>query len=137
MRIVVDTNVLVSGIFWRGFPRRVLDLWGKALIEVLISESVLTEYVRVIERLSIQEGRPEVAEEWERFITENAVVVDAPSLSTICRDSDDNKFIDCAVAGKASYLVSGDKDLLDLKEAFGVPIISPSRFLKKVGLKSS
>lgn len=135
MRIVVDTNVLVSGIFWRGSPRKVLEFWGKATIDILVSESILTEYVRVIEKLSTQRGRPEMAERWSSFITENAIIVDAPSVSTAVRDPDDNKFIDCAVAGRARYLVSGDKDLLDLKEAFGIPIVSPFKFLKKIGSK--
>ena len=126
MHIVLDTNVLVSGVFWSGSSHTILELWAKGELGFIVSEAILKEYGRVMDVVSAQRAESTLGDKWATFIAQNAVVVDAPRISSECRDPDDDK---CAVAGRASYLVSGDRDLLRLKKAFGIPIVSPSHFL--------
>ncbi len=108
MKIVLDTNVLVSGIFWGGTPLKILELWEKKQIEVLASGAILDEYLDNIDRLSKKYSRP---------------------------DPDDNKFIDCAISGRAPFLVSGDDDLLVLKKVMNLEILKPRQFLNKFSEK--
>lgn len=131
MRIIIDTNVLVSGIFWPGNPHRILELWTEGKFNLLVSNAILEEYTRVINELSQEQRQPTLGDKWITFIAQNALVMEAPRFSQECRDPDDNKFIDCAIAGQASFLISGDKDLLDLKIVSGIPIVSPRTFLKE------
>ncbi len=130
MRIVIDTNAMVSGIFWPGPPSQILELWAQRKIHLLVSEEILSEYIRVIEELSLERGEPELANKWTAFIVQNAIITQAPSICLDCTDLDDNKFVDCAVAGKCDYVISGDKALLKLNPFLGIPIIKPSAFLK-------
>ena len=130
MRIVIDTNVLVSGIFWSGNPHKILKLWVEEKFHLLVSNVILKEYARVINELSQEQNQPTLGDKWITFITQNALVIEAPKVFHECRDPDDNKFIDCAIAGQASFLISGDKDLLDIKIVSGISIISSKNFLK-------
>lgn len=134
MRVVLDTNVLVSGILWRGAPHQILQAWADSQIELLCSISILSEYRRVLEDL----GRdlPDFdLEAWMRFVFEHALFINPPiSLSVIKEDPSDNRFLECAVSGKADAIVSGDRHLKSLRLFEGVPIVSPREFLRRVGL---
>jgi uncharacterized protein len=125
VKVVLDTNVIVSGIFWRGTPYHILELWIHDDIQVLATESILNEYNRVIKSIDTQ-GK--VSKSWLTFIAENATIVSDQEILKICRDPHDDKFINCAVTGKADYLVSGDDDILSLKSFPNIKIISPSEF---------
>ena len=130
MLVVVDTNVFISGIFWPGPSSKILELWVKGVIRLLVSEDILTEYIRVIDEMASERNQSALGNKWSTFIVQNAIILEAPAISDDCRDPDDNKFIDCAVAGQARYLISGDKALLELKKVFEIPVMTPSNFLK-------
>ncbi len=130
MKIVVDTNILVSGIFWPGNPHKILDLWVKNKIQLLVSKSIFTEYVRIIEKLSVQCDGTKLGNKWISFLSKNIVFIDAPQIYKECPDPDDNKFVDCAVAGQVKFIISGDKHLLTLENVFDIPIVSAATFLK-------
>ena len=125
MKVVLDTNVIVSGIFWRGIPAKILELWVKDHIHVIVTGDILDEYFRVIKSLDTQNI---VSESWVVFIAENAVIVSDRDTVKICRDPHDNKFINCAITGKADYIVSGDADLLSLNYFQDIKILNPSSF---------
>ncbi len=134
MKIVVDTNVLLSGIFWRGSPRKILDLWAQKKVNLVVSVEILTEYTRVIESFADQKDDVILRRHWIDFIVNNVVIVKTRKTSFECRDPDDKKFIDCAIAGKAACLITGDKDLLCLKDDIGITILKPNDFLRKMFL---
>jgi putative PIN family toxin of toxin-antitoxin system len=129
MKIVVDTNVMVSGVFWGGNPFKILEHWIRGNITILVSTPILDEYVRVIS--SIGYKRPELSKNWIDLISTNTTIVDVRISLALSRDPDDNKFLECAISGNADCIVSGDDDLLVLKKIHGIPIITPKGVLEK------
>ena len=131
MRIVLDTNVLVSGIFFSGPPFQVLKAWKEGHIRFAISPEILAEYHRVSEVLGSKFGNLEV----ERILTLialNSDLVEASNLSEpVCEDQDDDKFIACALAADARIIVTGDKQLLKVSGYQGITILPPSVFVDK------
>lgn len=131
LKIVIDTNVFVSS-FFGGKPRQVIDLWMQGKVLLCVSQPIIEEYVRVLHRLGLKNE-----EERKEFLnlfadkSRNVLYVHQPSsLSMVSRDPDDDKFLECAVALEATYLVSGDQDLLEIKSCFGVQILKPAEFLE-------
>ena len=131
-RIVLDTNVFVSS-FFGGNPLKVIDLWRTGSITLCLSESILEEYMRVLEELGLA-GRPELQELLLLFSKGVNVVftTTTPSLKIIEKDPSDNKFIECAVALSAKFVVSGDKHLLNLRQYFGIKILTPRQLLEMI-----
>lgn len=132
MRICLDTNVLVSGIFWKGIPGKILDLWADGKFEIVVSLPIIDEYKRVLKRIGLKIDL-KLAEAWIQTIIEKATIV-APMhpKKRWGRDVEDDKFIECAIMGKAKYLVSGDEDLLALKDRVPIKIVTPKEFIKRV-----
>ena len=132
MRLVLDSNVLVSALLNRGsVPRRVTD---HAMEEMtpLFSFGTLAELLSVLHRKAAQ-GRilEEEKDEFVKRLKEVAELVRIKEEVEICRDPDDEKFLDVALAGEADAIVTGDKDLLELNPFRGIPIITPREFLEK------
>ena len=133
MRVCLDTNVLLSGIFWKGVPGKIVDLWVEGRFELLVSASILEEYKRILRRLGAKLG-PEVAERWiTKIVEKSSVVATSLQRKRWSRDPHDDQFIHCALSGRAEYLVTGDRDLLELKGPVPVRIVSPKEFLDEVG----
>ena len=133
MRIVLDTNVLVSGVFWGGYPHRVLERWAHDKVEVVVSREILTEYDRVLTQLARKGGQLHLAQQWLMFVGQHATLAEVRTPVQVCRDPEDNKYLSCAVDGYADIIVSGDRDLLVLKEFIGIPILSPRQFIDRHG----
>ncbi len=133
MKVVVDTNVLASGIFWKGTPNQVMKCWSSDhAFDLVISHDILCEYRDVLERMSKKVKFIHVDKVIE-MITIYGKLVNPNSLdSSACRDPDDVKFIEAALAGEANYIVSGDNDLLTLKAYAGISILKPAAFLKEL-----
>jgi len=131
MRIVLDTNVFVSGIFFSGPPYRILKAWRDGKVQLLVSPSILDEYRRIGAELALQFGDVDLRPFLD-LLTIQAEIVLAPGLLTVIRDDpSDDKFLEAAVAGKASYIVSGDKHLLNLFEFQGIQILKPKDFVQR------
>ena len=125
MRIVLDTNVFVSGIFFGGPPDQILKAWRDGRVQLLVSPSILDEYRRIGTELTLQFGDVDLRPFLD-LLTIQAEIVLASSLPPIIRDDpSDDKFLEAAVAGRASCIVSGDKHLLKLFEVQGIPILKP------------
>ena len=133
MRLVLDTNVLISAILApNSIPANVLN-WGEKNGVILYSESTLTELLSVLQRpkfakyvdaedidgLSIR-----VKRSWERVPIVRRV--------RLCRDPKDDKFLELAVNGDASHLITGDTDLLILHPFQNIPVINPRSFWDKI-----
>jgi uncharacterized protein len=126
---VVDTNVLVSGIFWAGKPGRILQHWKDGRFFLLATTDILDEYIRVISGIGVKQ--PDLASDWTDFISKNVLIVLKTTSLNICRDPNDNKFLECAVSAKADCIVSGDDDLLSIRRVQGTPILKASTFLSR------
>jgi putative PIN family toxin of toxin-antitoxin system len=131
IRIVLDTNILVSALLFKGELAGIVDLWKKGKIVPLLSRETFEEFRAVLEypkfSLTAHEVKVIIEEEVLPFFE---VIEAADTLNTVCRDPEDDKFIACAMAVSAKLLVSGDKDLLAIGKYKSVKIINPSALLK-------
>lgn len=131
MRVVLDTNVLVSALLFTGTTSGLLPLWQKGTFTVLLSREILDEYLRVLAYPKFQLSEAEIKGLIEQDLLPFVQVIKPGTrIRAVKRDPSDNKFLECAVAGKADVLVSGDKDLLALRHYRQVRIQTPSRFLE-------
>jgi len=132
MKVVVDTNVLVSGVFFGGMPSRILEAWREKRTDVVVSPDILEEYRRVGEHLETQFTDVSLAP-FLALLVMNAEINEPPDLpEQVSRDSDDDKFIACALAGDCHVIISGDKDLLSISGYRGVKVVAPREFLESV-----
>ena len=127
-RVVIDTNVLLSAILFGGTPLRLLDLWRfQQAFDLVVSPELLAELVG---KLKTKFALPDdLVLEWQELLDEKTIHVLPNYVTKICRDADDDKFIDTALTGEAAYLVTGDKDLLDLKRHKNVETVNPKDYL--------
>lgn len=123
VRAVVDTSILLPGVFFGGPPRDVLAAWHAGQFEVVVSPEILREYVRVGERLSARFPGADLERVLERIAAKAALVSAPPLPEPVCEDSDDDKFLACAVAAGAGYVVSSDKALLATSPYRNVKVI--------------
>ena len=135
MKIVLDTNVVVSGIFFSGPPREILRSWSRGKIQLLITPEIFKEYQRVAAELHDKYPKIEIKRILELILVGSELVVASSLPRPICIDPDDDKFFDCAAAGMASLIVSGDKHLLKASGSHGISVVTP-RYFKERYLKS-
>lgn len=131
MRAVLDTNVLISGLLWRGAPHECLLSAEANLYELVLAESILEE---LRDKLIAKFGNTaEEAEEILAGLRRCAVLVTLTGRTGwISADPDDDKFIESALIGHADIIVSGDHHLLDLGSVEGISILSPRQFLQRL-----
>lgn len=129
MRVVIDTNILISAIFWVGRPKRLLNVVRRGEVIFLTSKTLLAELKKVLTsgdkpfRLSEREAK-EIIE----HLKDIAELVSTTSKVSVCRDEADNRVLECALDGGADYIVTGDRDLLDLKSFKGIRIVKIGDF---------
>ncbi len=133
MKCVIDTNVFISGIFWSGSPHTIIKAWKTKKIDVAITFEILNEYKRVADTLSGKYPRNNfLINDLELFIDllslQAEICIPAQLPAQISRDPDDDKFLACAQSAHASYIISGDNDLLDISGYFDIQIITPRTF---------
>jgi len=134
IKIVVDTNILISFFCYPGGIIR--ELMKKILAleyELVLSNEIVDEFKEVINKkfneLTIVEG------EFIKFIQDNFTIINPEKkLNIVKDDATDNKIIECAVAAKADFIISGDKHILDLRKYKNIKILNPSDFLKMAAL---
>jgi uncharacterized protein len=130
VRVVLDTNAVISALLFSGVSSKLVSLWQNDLITPVLSREILDEYLRVLSYPKFELSEKEIKELIQEEILPYAEVVKPKRrLRVIQRDPSDNKFLECAVAGKASVIISGDKALLSLGRYRRVLIQSPAQFL--------
>jgi len=131
MKIVIDTNVFISGIFFSGPPSQILEAWRDDKVQVIISPQIMDEYRRVAEIISKERPIIELIKIID-FLIHKSEFIDAPVLSeSVCEDSDDDKFLACALASGCKLIVSGDKHLLNVTGYREIEVLKPKAFLDK------
>ncbi len=128
---MLDTNVLISGIFFSGPPAQILTAWRAGKVQLIVSTEIFEEYWRVGEKLA-QKYTDINIEPILRLIIQNAELIQAAALpEPVSRDPDDDKLLACALAGNVEFIVSGDNDLLTISGYRGVNVLSPRAFLSE------
>ena len=128
MRIVLDTNVFISAVFFGGVPGRILEAWRDGRLQLVLSADILNEYQRVGQVLGTRYSGVDL-EPFLHLLAVEAEVIEAPDLSApVSADPNDDKFFACASAAGVAVVVSGDKDLLDHDGWRGVRVLRPRQF---------
>ncbi len=130
MKVVLDTNVFVSGVFFGGPPHKILKAWRDGKIQLLLSPAILEEYQRVMRELAVQFPEIRVEGLIDFLIVHSEFVLPLSLPPVIQADPSDDKFLECAVAGKAICIVTGDRHLLKLLGFKGVSILKPREFVE-------
>lgn len=128
MRLVVDTNVLVSAFLWKGMPGRLIELAGEQEIQLFTSRALLDELTATLTKKKLAKPiaktgltADQMLRNYRRIVTRVTVRQLAQQVS---RDADDDAVIACALAARADWIVSGDDDLLTLKTFEGIRIVT-------------
>ncbi len=134
MRVVLDANIYVSALAnTQGYPRRLMEGWEQNKFDVLVSGSIIDEVGRVLRYPRISKRHRQGEEAIQRFLgllSSQAVMVEPTEvLDVIKEDRSDNRYLECAAEGKAQYVISGDRHLLELGEYKGIVILPPAAFV--------
>ena len=138
--VVVDTNVIVSGILGQSYSRKIIDAWLRSEIEVVISDELKQEVNEVFKRPYVTKGLRESSKGSLRrtlgTLFNNAIIVVPKRLNIIgFPDEDDNFLLEIAISANAIAIVTGDKALLKLKKVHKVELLSPMQFCNTFNIK--
>ena len=130
MKVVFDTNIFISGIFWKGSSNRVITNWKEGKFTLVTSLEAVSEIIKILNDFKIKLS-DEMIKEWVDLIVRNSMIVEPKEkMEVVIDDPKDNIFIETAVAGNADCIISQDNHLLKLKEFRGIKIITPEEFNK-------
>jgi putative PIN family toxin of toxin-antitoxin system len=131
VKIVLDTNVFVSGVFFTGPPYQILQAWRDCRLQIVLSGDILAEYRRVGERLAEQFPHVNLAPLIELVAVKGKMVRALRLPAPVCDDPDDDKFLACALADRCKVIVSGDKHLLKVSGYRGIRVMRPKDFVEE------
>ena len=131
MKLVLDTNVLVSGIFFSGPPAAILKAWSRGKVRLVVSPEILDEYNRVSEELSGKFPDVDVQPILDLVVVHSEVCDPPPMPRPVCEDSSDDKFLSAAIESRTKIIVSGDKHLLKVSGYQGLTVLTPRQFVTR------
>lgn len=133
MRVVLDTNTIVSGIGWEGPPRRVLLALRRGKHHLIISPDLLAELTAVLRypKLRLVAGHPQLKEVLAWLHRPEHLIYSVERINAVADDPRDNLVLEAAVAGRADVIVSGDKHLLNLRKFRETPIMTARKFASR------
>ena len=142
IRAVLDANVFISAILSeKGIPGKILRAWGDERFHLVTSEAILNEIARVLRYPNIARRHRWSETQLQAFLedVQNLAILTPGqlTLSVIELDPSDNRYLECAVEGEASYIVTGDRHLLDLTQHQGIEILTPRAFIELLGGRPS
>lgn len=128
MKVVLDTNVLIAAFLTEGVCAKLLVRAREKQFQLVLCPFILQEFERVLTK-KFKAARNEARDALE-LVSEavESVAVPKEKVAGVCRDADDDNILACVLVAKADYLVTGDADLLELKEFRGTRIVSPRDF---------
>lgn len=130
MKIVVDTNVLISGVFFGGFPRKIISSIVSRKLNACATAEIIDEYEETVQEM-IERKQGNIDRNILMPLISVLEIIDPVSDIKISRDPDDDKFIGCAKDAHAFYIISGDKDLLVLEKYENISIVTAREFCEK------
>ena len=136
LRVVADTNVIVSAVLWEGIPGRLIAAAVEGEIQLFTSQTLFDELTDVIQRKKLAKAVARTGQTAEQILHDYrrlAHRVSSRALTAqVSRDADDDHVLACALAARADLIVSGDRDLSDLKEFKGMPIVRPAEAVRRL-----
>ena len=130
MRILIDTNILISGLFFHGLPKKLLSEMDFEKFNICVNEEIVSEYIEKVDK-KFSNAKYVIDKELREKFFSSLQSFEMKSDLKICRDPKDDKFINCAIDAKAIYIVSGDSDLLTIKNFAGIEIVTAREFYEK------
>jgi putative PIN family toxin of toxin-antitoxin system len=128
--VVIDTGVLVAGIYWRSEPYLCVRAWLRRLFTLVASDAIFVEYDRVLREVKAEQGFTTDLEPWLARIRKSACwVAPYPLTESVCRDPKDDLMIEAALAAGARTIIARDADLTVLEKPFGIRILTPRAWL--------
>ena len=130
VRVILDTNILISAIGFGGKPREILRFCLENKVKAITSQILIAELQEVISKKF-----PELIyklDQIQRRINKKFKKVQPKNILKILNDEDDNRVLEAAAEGKCSYIITGDKELLDLRVFKNIKIVTVDQFLKSV-----
>ena len=128
MKLVLDTNIYISSFFWGGNPRKIMERVISGTDSLFVSKEILAEVSSVMARPKFN-VREEYINQFINAIEEIAYHVKLTGvIQNVCRDKDDDKIIECAILSDTDYIITGDDDLLTIKEFCGIKIITVNEY---------
>lgn len=131
MKVIIDTNVFISGIFFTGPSYQILQTWRKNIIKIVLSPEILEEYQRVSEELIERFPNVDLVPIFNMILSRSKMVSVKKLSRQICDDPDDDKFIACAIDTNTKLIISGDKHLLKVSGFQGISVVKPKMFVDK------
>jgi len=136
IRAVIDTNIIISGLFWRGLPKQVFEAVIEGRFVALTSQALLDELYDALNQNKFAANFAAIEMTADRFMNRYGTIVEQVESSEVpfdvIRDPKDRAVLGCAIGGNADCIVSGDKDLLVLKSYEGIPILTAAQFLQRL-----
>jgi hypothetical protein len=133
LKVVIDTNVVISALLFGGAPGKLIAFWQRGIIRPAASNEIIDEYLRVLTYPKFKLSEEEINYLLYQEIIPYFDVIDAhPGPRIIKKDPEDDKFIRCALAANAKYIISGDRHLLALKEYQKIKILTPADFINRL-----
>lgn len=133
LKVVIDTNVIVSALLFGGTPGELIPLWQNNRIHPLVSREIIDEYIRVLAYPKFELTEKEIQYlVYQQLLPYFQVVKTQPGQVIVQTDPFDDKFIRCALAGNSKIIVSGDIHLLSLTVYQDIHILSPSQYIEMV-----
>jgi len=133
VKAVLDSNIWLSGVFWRGKPHEIVKLAESKKIQTFITKEILAEILDVLNkekfRRLMEDPGVQTSELMRTILNISTLVEAKEKLDVIKEDPTDNKILECAVAASAEYVVTGDKHLLELKKFGGIRFVKAKEFL--------
>jgi putative PIN family toxin of toxin-antitoxin system len=131
VKVVLDTNVFISGVFFSGPPYQILSAWRDGKIQLIISQEILSEYRRVGEVFADKFPSIDLQPILD-LVTIEAELYDTKDFSEpVCSDPDDDKFLACAITSGSRIIISGNKHLIKVSGFKGIEVLKPSEFVKR------
>ena len=131
-KAVVDTNVFVSAAFLKGMSSILMEKWKEDKFVLVFSPEIFDEYFEIIARPKFNQEEKDIRELADLLIEKGVAIEPQIALNIIKEDPDDNKFLECAVAGEADFIISGDRHLLSLQEYKGTRIVKIAQFIQEI-----
>jgi len=133
VKVVCDTNVFVSAVYFGGTPGKVLDMWRDGKIELLLTADILAEYEEVIKRLQERYQSVDPDPVIHLVVRRGTFVEPAVLDDIVCADRNDDQFVAAALGGGARMIVSGDAHLRAVSGYRGIEVLTPAQFVKRHG----
>lgn len=132
MRVVADTNILISGLLWDGNEAEILKMCKTGETDLIISPDIIIELESVLSRNKFSLTKAEIDSAIGEILSISKIVNPRTAVKVMKEDPDDNIILECAIEGNAKLIISGDKHLLDLNKYEGIEILKAKAFLNRI-----